>query len=74
LQAIYTSLLVDTNPSFFLKITGENFYKVRQEPISPFYQMIKKIGEGSFGSVYKGKCLKTGEYRAIKILKKRIMN
>ena len=36
--------------------------------------MTKKIGEGSFGSVYKGKCNKTGELRAIKVLKKKIMN
>lgn len=57
-----------------MKIMGESFYKIKQESITPYYQITKKIGEGSFGSVYKGKFLVTGEARAIKILKKKIMN
>jgi serine/threonine protein kinase len=31
------------------------------------YKLIKKIGEGSFGSIYKGQNLRTNEYVAVKI-------
>ena len=34
------------------------------------YQFLEQIGEGSFGVVYKAKIKKTGELRAIKIIKK----
>lgn len=70
----YANFVAAMNPQIFMRILGESFYKIRTEDISPYYQMVKKIGEGSFGSVYKGKCLKTDELRAIKVLKKKIMN
>ena len=35
------------------------------------YKIVKKIGEGAFGKVYKGIHLETKEYVAIKIEKKR---
>ena len=47
--------------------------KVREEPISNYYETVKQIGEGAFGSVYEGLCKKTGEKRAIKVLKKKAM-
>ena len=56
-----------------LKIASENFLKIRQEPVYSQYQMLNKIGEGAFGSVLKAKCLKTGDLRAIKIIKKKSM-
>lgn len=43
-----------------IKITGKSFLKIRFEPICSQYQMLNKIGEGAFGSVLRGKCLKTG--------------
>ncbi len=38
--------------------------------IEKFYQFIGKIGEGSYGNVMKALCLRTNQFRAIKILKK----
>ena len=43
--------------------------KVREERIEKFYEMKEKIGEGSFGQVYRALCLSSGEERAIKVLK-----
>lgn len=37
------------------------------EIINKKYKLIEKIGEGSFGSIYKGQNIRTGEYVAIKI-------
>lgn len=36
--------------------------------------MKQKIGEGTFGSVYKAFCKKTKQVKAIKILKKKFMS
>lgn len=33
------------------------------------YNLLEKLGEGSFGSVYKAKCKITGEKFAIKLIK-----
>ena len=49
-------------------------YKIKKQAISPYYEMRRKIGEGSFGSVYIGKCMKSGELRAVKVIKKKTMN
>jgi len=38
--------------------------------IEKFYQFEGKIGEGSYGSVMKALCLRTNQYRAVKILKR----
>jgi serine/threonine protein kinase len=37
------------------------------EIINKKYKLIEKIGEGSFGSIYKGQNIRTNEYVAIKI-------
>lgn len=38
--------------------------------IEKFYQFEGKIGEGSYGNVMKALCLRTNQYRAVKILKR----
>jgi serine/threonine protein kinase len=35
--------------------------------INKKYKLIEKIGEGSFGLIYKGQNIRTGEYVAIKV-------
>ena len=37
------------------------------ELINNKYKLLEKIGEGSFGSIYKGENIRTNEYVAIKI-------
>lgn len=56
-----------------ISINDESFFKIREEPIKDYYSMDRKVGEGAFGSVYEGICKKTGEKRAIKILKRKFM-
>ena len=48
--------------------------KVRNENIYDHYDFQKKVGEGSFGNVYRGIEKKSGEIRAIKALKKNKMD
>lgn len=53
-----------------IKIRKESFVKFREEDISGDYTLLDKIGEGSYGKVYKAIHKRTKAYRAIKILKK----
>lgn len=57
-----------------LTINKEIFYQIKETPVEQYYLLEKKIGEGSFGSVYRAKCKKTGETKAIKVLKKKFMS
>jgi calcium-dependent protein kinase len=43
---------------------------VKNEPASLHYQVVKKLGEGSYGSVYKVLCKLTRQERAMKIIRK----
>ena len=39
-----------------------------KEDYNKYYEIIKKIGEGGFGTVYSAKSKETGEFRAIKVI------
>jgi serine/threonine protein kinase len=43
-----------------------NMVKVKQEPITNYYKFVKKVGEGTYGEVFKAEQEKTGNIRAIK--------
>jgi calcium-dependent protein kinase len=49
-----------------LNISREIFVKNIKDDITKYYEVIKKIGEGSFGKVYKVKNKDSGEERAMK--------
>jgi calcium-dependent protein kinase len=49
-------------------INSSNFVQVRTENILEFYRIQGKISEGSFGSVYAIKHLKTTQKRAVKLI------
>lgn len=39
-----------------------------KEDYNKYYEIIKKIWEGGFGTVYSAKSKETGEFRAIKVI------
>ena len=53
-----------------IPVTKEDFIKFRKEQIEKHYSFVEKIGEGSFGNVFKVFHKASKEFRAIKILKK----
>jgi len=54
-------------------IRKESFVTINKGDITQFYEVIKKIGEGSYGKIYKVKNKQSGDIRAMKqILKSKI--
>jgi calcium-dependent protein kinase len=54
-------------------INKESFVTINKGDITQFYEVIKKIGEGSYGKIYKVKNKQSGDIRAMKqILKSKI--
>ena len=58
-----------------LRINKESFITSNKGDVTMFYEVIKKIGEGSFGKIYKVKNKQSGDIRAMKqITKTKIPN
>lgn len=57
-----------------IKISTSALVQCKTESISKNYKLIKKLGSGTFGMVYKVKHLQTGFYRAMKVIKKDTIN
>ena len=56
-----------------LKINNESFVTNNKGDITQFYEVIKKIGEGAYGKIYKVKNKQSGDIRAMKqIIKNKI--
>jgi len=56
-----------------LKINKESFVSIYKGDITQYYEIIKKIGEGGYGKIYKVKNKESGDIRAMKqILKSKI--
>ena len=53
-----------------LKINKESFVTINKGDITQFYQVIKKIGEGAYGKIYKVKNKQSGDIRAMKQITK----
>ena len=53
-----------------LKINKESFVTIIKGDITQFYQVIKKIGEGAYGKIYKVKNKQSGDIRAMKQITK----
>ena len=65
----------ETNKENNIKISKESFVTINKGDITQFYEVIKKIGEGSFGKIYKVKNKQSGDIRAMKqITKSKIPN
>ena len=61
---------MDTVNEKDLKINKESFVSINKGDITQFYQVIKKIGEGSYGKIYKVKNKQSGDIRAMKQITK----
>ena len=61
---------MDTINENDLKINKESFVSINKGDITQFYQVIKKIGEGSYGKIYKVKNKQSGDIRAMKQITK----
>ena len=58
-----------------IKISKESFVTICKGDITQFYEVITKIGEGSYGKIYKVKNKQSGDIRAMKqIMKSKIPN
>ena len=56
-----------------LKINKESFVAIYKGDITQYYEIIKKIGEGGYGKIYKVKNKESGDIRAMKqIMKSKI--
>ena len=61
----------NSDENFIIK--KESFVTINKGDITQFYEVIKKIGEGSYGKIYKVKNKQSGDIRAMKqILKSKI--
>ena len=57
-----------------IEVNIGDFIRVSEQPITEYYEFKEKIGEGSFGNVYRAICKRSKEERAIKVLKKKQMS
>lgn len=57
-----------------MKVNMHEFITIKEAKINDFYDIKEKIGEGAFGQVYRVNCKQTGEERAIKVIKRKLMN
>ncbi len=65
----------ENNKNKHIKINKESFVTINKGDITQFYEVIKKIGEGSYGKIYKVKNKQSGDIRAMKqIMKSKIPN
>ena len=65
--------MTDKNNDENFIIKKESFVSIIKGDITQFYEVIKKIGEGSYGKIYKVKNKQSGDIRAMKqILKSKI--
>jgi len=65
----------ETNKDKNIKISKESFVTIIKGDITQFDEVIKKIGEGSYGKIYKVKNKQSGDIRAMKqIMKSKIPN
>ena len=65
----------ESNKDNNIKISKESFVTINKGDITQFYEVIKKIGEGSYGKIYRVKNKQSGDIRAMKqIMKSKIPN
>ena len=63
----------ETNKDNNIRINKESFVTINKGDITQFYEVIKKIGEGSYGKIYRVKNKQSGDIRAMKqIMKSKI--
>ena len=53
-----------------IKINKESFVTINKGDITQFYEVIKKIGEGAYGKIYKVRNKQSGDIRAMKQITK----
>ncbi len=53
-----------------LTISKRAFIRIIQDDITNHYEVIKKLGEGSYGKIYKAKNKISGDIRAMKQIEK----
>ena len=54
-----------------INFARENLIKIKKEPLTNYYKIIKDLGHGSFGSVKLVEHIQLGEIRAMKIVSKK---
>ena len=54
-----------------INFSRENMIKIKKEPLTNYYKIIKDLGHGSFGSVKLVEHIQLGEIRAMKIVSKK---
>ena len=57
-----------------LSINKKSFVHIIKDDITNHYEVIKKIGEGSYGKIYKAKHKISNEIRAMKQIEKKKNN